>query len=127
MNEATVHIVAGDAMLALFRERYPELEAIPFREDLSKGSCEWREPCEEMIEKRAAFWGVTPKEYEEKLAPIIDLDISRDIVLNFGEDDCCRANLKFMTGLLKARGYSRPILVRIVNEYDLTLLREYFA
>ena len=37
----------------------------------------------------------------------------------------CQANLKFMVGYLRSKGYDQPIQIRIVNEYDLTVLEEY--
>ena len=59
------------------------------------------------------------------MAPIVGLDLSRNYILTFGTDACCAANLKFMIGYLKNKGYEQPIRVRIVNEYDLTVLQEY--
>ena len=122
-----IYIVAGDEMQKLFQTRFPEIQTIPFREDLSKG-----DPCgflldEAFCAERASFWGVSKAEYCSKMSPIIGLDLARNYVLVFGEDACCTANLNFLIGYLKGRGYAKEIRVRIVNEYDLTILREYVA
>ena len=124
-KESQVYIVAGDEMQRMMKNRYPDYETIPFREDFSKGHVDGFLINRDFIEERAAFWGVTQVEYRDKFAPIIDLDLARQYVLCFGEDDCCQANLKFMVGYLRSRGYDRPIQIRIINEYDLTVLEEY--
>ena len=121
------YIVAGDEMLKIMNRLYPENEAIPFREDLSKGRIEGNMPDSEFISKRARFWGVGESEYREKFKCIINLDLSKEYVLCFGEDDCCRANLAFIIGYLKSSGYAKPVRVRIVNEITLELIREYIA
>ena len=122
-----IYIVAGDEMQRLFREKWPGCRTIPFREDLSQGSHEDFALDDEMIRERAAFWHVTPEEYGDNMKPIIDLDMSDDYVLVFGRDECCRANLEFMLGHLRYRGHDKPIQVKIVDEYDLTVLDEYEA
>ena len=45
----------------------------------------------------------------------------------FGEDECCKANLNFMINYLKYKNYSKQVKVRIVNEYTLELIREYYV
>ena len=114
-------------MQKLFGKFFPEYETIPFREDLSQGSCEGFCFNETFLADRASYWGVSKEDYLEKMAPIIDLDLSRNYILTFGNDACCAANLKFMIGYLKNKGYQKPIRVRIVNEYDLHVLQEYFC
>ena len=120
------YIVAGDEMQKLMALKFPDRKTIPFCEDLSKGECVGFDFDAEMISKRASFWNVTTEEYIDKLSPIIDLDITKKYVLCFGDDACCRVNLAFMIGYLKARGYSQPIQVQILNEYNLDLQKEYF-
>lgn len=48
-------------------------------------------------------------------------------MLCFGEDECCRANMEFVIGYLKSKGYTKPLKVQIVDEYTLELLREYWV
>ena len=79
-----------------------------------------------MISKRASFWNLSTEDYIDKLSPIINLDITKKYVLCFGDDECCKANLAFMIENLKAKGYSQPIQVQILNEYNLELQKEYF-
>ena len=121
------YIVAGDEMARVMGERSPDRKIIPFREDLSKGSYNGFSIDSDFISDRASFWGVSEGEYTEKLRPIIDLDTSGDLVLCFGEDECCRANMEFMIGYLRGKGYAKALRVNIVDEYTLDLLNEYFV
>ena len=124
MNNA-VYIVAGDEMLRIMNEKYPDCQAVSFRDDLSKGPVNGYAFSNEFNEGRAAFWGVTDDGYSEHMSVIMNLDMGRDYILCFGEDDCCQANLKFMIGYLRSRGYSKEIKVKIVDELDLTVISEY--
>ena len=121
------YIVAGDEMARLMGERHPDRKIVPFREDLSKGNYKGFAIDSAFIRERASFWGDSEAEYVEKLKPIIELDPTEQFVLCFGDDECCRANLKFMIDYLKGREYSQPLRVNIVDEYTLDLLNEYFV
>ena len=125
MEENSIFIVAGDEMLKLMKAAFPGRKAVPFREDLSKGAIPGDLIDEGFIRERAAFWGVSEADYSEKMRPVIDLDLSKSYTLCFGVDACCRANLGFLLQNLKSRGYSKPVVVRIVDERDLTLIKEY--
>ncbi|MBO4501147.1 MAG: hypothetical protein J5760_02800 [Clostridia bacterium] len=126
MQTETIYIVAGDEMQKLFAAKYPEYKTVPFRDDLSKGSYGGAFFDERVIAERAAVWGVTAEDYAEKMAPVTGLDITKNYVLVFGEDECCKANLRFTADYLKSRGYKGMIEIRIVNEYDLTELKRYY-
>lgn len=126
IQNETIYIVAGDEMQKLFAAKYPEYKTVPFRDDLSKGSYGGAFFDSRFIADRAAFWGVDEDGYKEKMAPITELDVSKTYVLVFGEDECCKANLRFTADYLKSRGYKSKIEVRIVNEYDLTEIRRYY-
>ena len=119
------YIVAGDEMARVMGERHPDRKIVPFREDLSKGNYKGFAIDSDFIGERAGFWGDSEAEYIEKLRPIIDLDPTQQIVLCFGDDECCRANMEFMSGYLRGRGYAQPLRVNIVDEYTLDLLNEY--
>ena len=121
------YIAAGDEMARVMRERYPSRKIIPFREDLSKGCYSSFYIDSDFIRERALFWGASEAEYAEKLKPIIELDATEQFVLCFGEDECCRANMEFVIGYLKGRGYSQSLMVNIVDEYTLDVLNEYFV
>ena len=124
-NVDCTYIVAGDEMARVMSERYPHRKIIPFREDLSKGSYGGFFIDSDFIRSRALFWGVSDSEYTEKLRPLIDLDTTQQIVLCFGEDECCRANMEFMICYLRGMGYAKALRVNIVDEYTLDLLNEY--
>ena len=121
------YIVAGDEMARVMREKHPARKIIPFREDLSKGICNGFAIDSAFIRERASFWGDSEAEYVEKLKPIIELDTTEQIVICFGDDECCRANMEFMISYLKDKGYAKPIRVNIVDEYTLDLLNEYYV
>ena len=120
-----IYIVAGDEMQKLMSSKFPERDIIPFREDLSRGEYEGFSIDEEFIRHRAAFWNVSEKEYTENISPIVNLDVSQNYILCFGEDECCKANLEFVIAYLKHRGYTKSIHVQIVDEYNLEMQREY--
>ena len=121
----TFYIVAGDEMQKLFKEKYPSINTIAFRENLSEGNYEGYQFSEEFINNRSSFWKVSKEDYVEKMSPIMELDISNKYVLCFGNDKCCVENLKFVIHYLKEKGYSHRIKVQIVNEVDLTIIDEY--
>ena len=121
------YVVAGDEMQKLMGKKFPDRKTIPFREDFSKGEGVGFDCEAAWIEKRADFWQVSKAEYWEKLSPIFQLDMTKRYVLCFGEDDCCRANLAFLLGYLRSKGYAQKIQVQIVDEYTLALQREYFV
>ena len=62
-KEVNVYIVAGDEMQKLFGKSFPEYETIPFRDDLSKGSCEGFCFNETFLADRASYWGVSKEDY----------------------------------------------------------------
>ncbi len=126
-NGDYTYIVAGDEMARVMGERHPGRKIIPFREDLSKGSYSGFSIDSDFIRERALFWGASEAEYAEKLNPIIELDATEQIVLCFGEDECCRANLEFMISYLRGKGYTKALRVNIVDEYTLDILNEYFV
>jgi hypothetical protein len=125
MKGNCVYIVAGDCMLEKFNKLYPNLFAIPFREDFSKG--QYKEPLfsDDFINKRCIVHNTTEGDYISKLSPIIHLDFKKEYVLCFGEDECCQANLKFMIEYLKKNNYKHKIKVNILNEDSLELIKEY--
>lgn len=125
MTKDYVYIVAGDCMKDKFNKLYSDLSVIPFREDFSKGN--YKEPffSNDFINNRCIIHNTTKEDYLNKLNPIINLDFNKEYVLCFGEDECCRENLKFMIDYLKNNNYKYKIRVRIVNEESLELIREY--
>ena len=126
-NVNYTYIVAGDEMARVMREKQPARKIIPFREDLSKGNYKGFAIDSAFIRERASFWGDSEAEYVEKLKPIIELDTTEQIVICFGGDECCKANMEFMIRYLKDKGYAKPIRVNIVDEYTLDLLNEYYV
>ena len=119
------YIVAGDEMQKLMNSEFPERKTIPFREDFSQGEFSGFNFDEEFIRKRASLWNVSEKNYIENFSPIINLDMTEQYVLCFGDDECCKANLEFMVGYLRCKEYSQPIEVQILDEYNLKIKKEY--
>lgn len=125
MNNDYVYIVAGDCMLDKFNKMYPDLYAIPFREDFSKGKHKETFFSDDFINSRCTTHNTIKEDYINKLNPIINLDFNKEYVLCFGEDDCCKANLKFVIDYLKSNNYKHKIRIRILNEESLELIKEY--
>lgn len=122
-----IYIVAGDEMEKMMNASFPGRIIIPFCEDFSKGVCNALDFNDNFLCERSTFWNVSKSEYVEKLLPIINLDMNKDYILCFGDDDCCKANLKFMIDYLKYRKYSKMIKVQILDEYSLEIKKEYFV
>ena len=112
-------------MQKLMNLKFPDRKTIPFREDFSRGEYFGFDLSLDFFSQRSEFWNVSIDEYTKKLSPIINLDISKEYVLCFGECECCKANLKFMMEYLKFIGYTKPIKIQILNEYNLELIKEY--
>ena len=125
MENDTIFIVAGDEMKKLMNNKFPERIVIPFCEDLSKGEYNGFIIDNDFIENRSSFWNIKKEEYINKMKPIIDIDIDKNYILVFGEDECCQANLNFVINHLKEKGYRNKIDVEIVNEYNLDIIKEY--
>ena len=123
--EDKVYIVAGDEMKKLMDKMYPESFSIPFREDFSKGIVNSYNFTTDFIKTRASLFGVSRERYYQNLEPIINLDLTKDYVLVFGEDDCCKNNLNFLINYFKEKNYTKVLKVKIVNEYNLQILNEY--
>ena len=126
MNEDYIYIVAGDEMEKLMHQLYPKIKTIPFREDLSKGTYEGFAFDDKFISNRSTFWNVSTSDYLNHMMPIINLNFNENYALCFGNDDCCKANLSFMINYLKTNGYKNKLLIQIVNEYDLSIIEEYY-
>ena len=124
-KENVIYIVAGDEMKKTMGIKYPNRIIIPFRENLSIGQNNRFTIDNVFIEERTKALNVNKEEYIKKMKPIIDIDINKEYILVFGEDDCCKANLNFVINYLKARGYDKKIKVNIVDEYNLEIIREY--
>ena len=90
-----IYIVAGDEMKKLMKKNFPERKTIPFREDFSKGDYRGFEFDDDMIRRRSTFWEITKEEYIEKMSSIINLDLSHEYVLCFGEDERLRGQRCF--------------------------------
>ena len=118
-------IVAGDEMQKQMCRNHPGIRSIPFREDLSKGDPAGFFRSRDFVAERSSFWGVSEADYLEKMSPIFHLDFSKRYVLCFGEDDCCKANLRFLIGYLRENRYPFPIDVRIVDEQTLFVKKAY--
>lgn len=125
MNKDYVYIVAGDCMKDKFNKLYLSYNSIPFREDFSKGYYTKPFFSDEFINNRCIVHNTTIADYIDKLSPIINLDFNKEYVLCFGEDDCCKANLKFMIDYLKSNNYKYNIRIMILNEETLDIINEY--
>ena len=124
-NKDIIYIVSGDEMKKMMDKLYPDYVSIPFREDFSKGLVDSYSFTDDFIKARASLFGVSNDCYYHNLKSIINIDLSKDYILVFGEDDCCKSNLNFLINYFKGKNYHKPLKVKIVNEYSLQLLNEY--
>ena len=111
------HIVAGEEMKKLLKGRF---DAIPFNEDMSKGSYISEPFSDDFIKERSAVHSVTVEEYISNMREFLEF-ISKvkqdDIVhLYFGDDNVCKANSKLLISFLKDR--VSKVFFHLMNEYN---------
>ena len=112
----TYYIVAGEAMKRLLKDRF---DAIPFNEDMSKGSysCEPFSPG--FIKERSAVHGVTIENYASNMNEFLSLLPKlhkNDIIhLYFGDDIVCKSNSELLITYLKDK--VGTIFFHLMDEY----------
>ena len=115
------HIVAGEEMKKLLKDRF---NAIPFNEDMSKGSYTKEPFSNGFIEERSKTHGVTITEYTKNMNEFLSIlpKISEDddIHLYFGDDSVCKANSELLIGFFKDKVGS--LIFHLMNEYSGTEL-----
>ena len=110
------HIVAGEEMKKLFKDRF---DSIPFNEDLNKGSFCSEPFSEKFILERSAVHKVSTELYKEKLSSFLKMlkliNKDDDIHLYFGEDETCLANRNLLIDYLANK--VRHLYLHVVDEY----------
>ena len=112
----TYHIVAGEEMKKLLKDRFTP---IPFNEDMSKGSYLNEPFSDSFIKERSVVHGVTMDDYlsnmNEFLNFISEVNNNDIVHLYFGDDIVCKANSELLINYLKERVDS--IFFHLMDEY----------
>ena len=110
------HIVAGEAMKKLLKDRF---DSIPFNEDMSKGSYSCEPFSFDFIKERSAVHGVTIDDYvtnmNEFLSLIPKLHGNDIIHLYFGDDAVCKSNSELLITYLDNK--VDTIFFHLMDEY----------
>lgn len=114
------NITAGQCLNDILSSLYPQKTFIPFNEAMITGEAEKPYFSDEFCEKRAKFHNVSLKEYCEKLQLFRDflknIHSYDNVVMWFGDDDFCLANVEFLKKLFLELKYKNEIILNTVDE-----------
>ncbi len=123
----TVNITAGKELNKLLAAKHPEEHFVPFNEAMIHGCRPEPLFSEDFIRERALHHGVSENSYRSNMQEFLEfLARIRDystVVLWFGSEDFCTANLRTVQETLKQFAFHGSVTVHIVNEYTLEEIR----
>ena len=115
-----INITAGDSLNSILAAEYPSEVFLPFREAMIEGECHFPPFSDSFLLERANTHHSTLDEYKGHmqgfltfLAHINDYD---EIVMWFGDEPFCLANIDVILKTLKDRGYVKRIILNTVIE-----------
>ena len=115
-----INITAGDCLNSILTTKYPSKTFIPFREAMIEGEYHYPPFSDSFLRERAATHHSTLDEYKDYmkgflsfLSHIEDYD---EIVLWFGNEPFCNANVDVILKTLKERNYTKRIMLNTVIE-----------
>jgi len=115
-----INITAGECLNKILKRKYDDRIFIPFCEAMINGSYSSKLFSDEFILERAQVHNVSTEQYKYKLQGFLDLlkNIKKynEITLWFGDEVFCVENAKVVIDALKLYGYSKKIILNIVNE-----------
>ena len=103
-------------MVKVFSNFYPELKTIPCNENMSIGKSSYVPFSNPFIEERIKVLNVSKEDYLNKMNPLINLDLSKEYCLVFGEDECCKKNMEMLINYFSYLDY--PYHLHIIVLYD---------
>lgn len=123
----TINITAGECLKEILETKYND-SFIPFNEAMSIGSYSAKLFSDDFIKERANTHKVSEMEYRNKLKLFLDFihNIANydSVVLWFGDDDFCKANISIVLKSLDEYNYKGQIKINIVDELKGDILYE---
>ena len=122
-----INITAGDCLNSILSTKYPSETFIPFREAMIDGEYTSIEFSDSFLVERANTHHATLEEYKEHmkdslafLSRVHDYD---EIVLWFGDEPFCLANIDVILKTMKSRNYTKRIVLNTVIEETGEIIR----
>ena len=115
-----INITARDCLNVILSNKYPEETFIPFREAMIEGEYHFPPFSDSFLLERAKTHQSTIEEYKEHMKDFISflshIDDYDEIVMWFGNEPFCLANIDMVIKTLKDRNYTKRILLNTVIE-----------
>ena len=115
-----INITAGDCLNKILIAKYPNETFIPFKEAMIEGKYTSEAFSEDFFVERAIFHNTTVKEYKKHMGTFLELlahlNDYNEIILWFGNEPFCLANIKVIIETLKNRKYTKKIVINFVIE-----------
>ena len=115
-----INITAGDCLNEILKRKYADGNFVPFGEAMITGTYTAKLFSEAFMQERADTHKVSLQVYKQKLqgflAFLTDIKSYDNIVLWFGDEPFCQANVKVLLQTLKEYGYQGEILLNTVEE-----------
>lgn len=115
----TINITAGDCLNDILSSSL-EGHFVPFGEAMENGAIIYPLFSDEFVAARCKHHNVDEELYRSKLSGFIEFvknpNIYSEVVLWFGDDDFCKANIKVVYEVLKEINYNGTIKENIVDE-----------
>jgi hypothetical protein len=121
-----IYIVAGEEMAKVFSNFWPELKTIPCNENMSIGKYSYVPFSTPFIEERIKALNASKEDYLNKMNPLINLDLSKEYCLVFGEDECCKKNMEMLIDYFSYLNYSHRLHVIVLYDEVNLKIKEMF-
>ena len=113
-------------MVKVFSNFYPELKTIPCNENMSIGKSSCVPFSNPFIEERIKALNVSKEDYLNKMNPLINLDLSKEYCLVFGEDECCKKNMEMLINYFSYLDYSYHLHIIVLYDEVNLKIKEVF-
>ena len=115
-----INITAGDILNAILQEKYPNEVFVPFCEAMIEGEYSSKLFSQEFIMERCKTHKVSKENYLFKLKGFLDflatISNYHQVVMWFGEDPFCLANIEVVFKTLEEYGYQGKLTLHTVDE-----------
>lgn len=116
-----INITAGEELNRILTAKHPGQTFIPFNEAMIKGTFTALLFSDGFVRERAEVHGVSEASYRQNMKAFLaflgSLGEYDDVVLWFGDEPFCQANLAAVRETLAQRGFAGKVTTKIVNEY----------
>jgi len=120
MIKKKMNITSGECLNEILTKKYLDEVFVPFNEAMIKGTYSYSLFSHEFLQERANVHQVSIEEYKSKLEGFLNLLHNlkqiEEVVLWFGDEPFCQANIKVVLQTLKCKQFKGKIVLNTVNE-----------